>query len=86
MKNKIKNEVRVLGIDDASFDKHNDKHTKIIGVMYRGGNFMDGVLTTEATVDGDDATDKIADMIIKSKFIKQLQFIRWSNSTRYYPG
>jgi len=71
----IKNEVRVLGIDDVSFNKHTDTIVKVIGVLFRGGRFMDGVVSTDVTRDGDDATEKIAGMFNQSKFKKQVQYI-----------
>jgi endonuclease V-like protein UPF0215 family len=72
---KIKEEIRVLGIDDCPFDRFKDKKTKIIGVMFRGGKFMDGAVSSEIKIDGSDATAKIARMINKSRFKKQLQCI-----------
>jgi uncharacterized protein len=71
----VKREIRVLGIDDASFDKHNDSQVTVIGVLFRGGSFMDGVVTTRVIIDGDDATDAIANMVNKSKFRLQIQYI-----------
>jgi len=71
----MKKEIRVVGIDDISFNKFKDKKTKVIGVVYRGGHFMDGVLTTEVKVDGTDSTSKIINMVSKSKFLPQLQCI-----------
>jgi len=72
---KVKDEIRVLGIDDMPFDKFKDKRTTVIGVMFRGGNYMDGVVSTDVSVDGTDSTKKLSDMINDSKFIKQLQCI-----------
>jgi hypothetical protein len=68
-----KKEVRVLGIDDGPFDKSRDKDVLLVGVVYRGGQFMDGILSTHARVDGDDATDVIARLVNKSKFKPQLR-------------
>jgi len=55
----IKKEVRILGIDDAPFDLHKSKKTILIGVIFRGGSFLDGVLRTEIDIDGTNATKKI---------------------------
>jgi uncharacterized protein len=71
----LKPEARIIGIDDSMFDKHADKEVLVIGVIFRGGSFLDGVLTTRAEVDGSDATDKLAMMINTSKFKVQLQCI-----------
>lgn len=71
----MKKEVRVLGIDDGPFDKFNDKEVIVIGTVYRGGSFIDGVLSTKVKVDGDDSTEKLVEMINKCKFKPQLQTI-----------
>jgi endonuclease V-like protein UPF0215 family len=63
----IKDEIRVIGIDDAPFDLHHDKKTMIIGAIFRGGSFLDGVLRTEVEVDGTDSTDKIIKMLSETK-------------------
>jgi len=39
-----------------------------VGVIYRGGKFLDGVLRTEVTIDGTDSTEKIAEMVCRSKY------------------
>ncbi|ODS37572.1 hypothetical protein BEH94_10125 [Candidatus Altiarchaeales archaeon WOR_SM1_SCG] len=59
----IKKEIRILGIDDASFNLYEDKKTILIGAIFRGGEWLDGVLKTEVTIDGNDATEKIAGMV-----------------------
>ena len=71
----MKKEIRVLGIDDGPFDKFNDKEVIVIGTVYRGGSFIDGVLSTKVTVDGDDSTEKLVEMINNCKFRPQLQAI-----------
>ncbi len=71
----IKREIRVLGIDDAPFDKFKKGNTVVVGTMFRGGQFIDGVVSTKVRVDGNNSTAKIADMINRSKFKPQLQVI-----------
>lgn len=71
----LKREIRVIGIDDAPFEKVKGKEVLVIGALYRGGHFIDGVLSTKAKVDGTDSTDKIAEMINKSKFKQQIRAI-----------
>jgi hypothetical protein len=70
----IKPEIRIIGWDDAPF-VFSDKNTLLAGVVCRGGTQIDGVLTTKITVDGSDATDKIAEAINKSKHKEQLRII-----------
>ncbi len=71
----MKQQIRVLGIDDASYDRNIHKKTFVIGTIFRGGDFLDGIITCEIRIDGKDATKNIADMINKSKFKVQLRAI-----------
>ncbi|MDD5086183.1 MAG: DUF99 family protein [Candidatus Nanoarchaeia archaeon] len=71
----MKKEIRVLGIDDGPFDKFNDSEALVVGTVYRGGSFIDGVLSCKVKVDGEDSTEKIIEMINKSKFKPQIQAV-----------
>ncbi|MAG15475.1 hypothetical protein CMO88_00265 [Candidatus Woesearchaeota archaeon] len=71
----MKKEIRLLGIDDAPFDKFKDKKTLILGVFFRGGDSIDGVLSEVVEIDGTDSSDKIIRMVKKSKFYSQLRAI-----------
>lgn len=71
----VKKEIRVIGIDDSPFNKFKDKKILVVGVVMRGGSWIDGILSTKVDVDGDDSTKKIAEMINKCKFKPQLQCI-----------
>lgn len=70
----VKPEIRVLGIDDGVFAKHG-KEALIVGVVFRGGHWLDGVMHTKVKVDGLDATCKIASMIVNSPHYRQLRVI-----------
>lgn len=65
---RIKEEVRILGVDDAPFSLHEDDKTMIVGVVFRGGGFLDGVLRTEVEIDGIDSTDKLIELIKGCKY------------------
>ena len=71
----VKQEIRVIGIDDSPFNKFKDKKILVVGVVMRGGLYVDGVLSAKVDVDGNDSTNKIAGMINKCKFKPQLQCI-----------
>jgi len=71
----LRKEIRVIGIDDTSFDKFKDRQTRAIGVIFRGGNFLDGVVSVVVRVDGDDSTEKLARMVNSCKFKPQLRCI-----------
>lgn len=63
----MKYETRVMAFDDAHFDK-TDTECLVVGIFYRGGYFMDGVISTTIQVDGDDATLKIKECVSSSRF------------------
>ena len=71
----MKREIRVIGIDDAPFDKFKDKEVLVVGTIFRGGDWLDGVLSTKARVDGNNSTSQLIKMINKCKFKPQLQAI-----------
>jgi len=71
----IKPEIRVLGVDDGYFVPRTRGTVKVLGVVYRGGNWFEGVVQTEITIDGLDATEKIAEMIESSSFYGELRII-----------
>lgn len=71
----IKPEIRVLGVDDGRFVPHTEGTVIVVGVVFRGGRSVDGVLHAHITIDGFDATDQIADMIISSSHHKQLRIV-----------
>jgi hypothetical protein len=71
----IKPEIRVLGVDDGVFIPHAKGFAPIIGVVFRGGCWLDGVMSTKVEVDGFDATDRIASMVVNSPHYKQLRVI-----------
>ncbi len=70
----FKNQIRLLGIDDAPFEK-GDEQVLVVATFFRGGQSMDGVLSTYVQVDGEDATFNLIPMINKSKFKSQVQAI-----------
>ncbi|MEK6909672.1 MAG: DUF99 family protein [Candidatus Aenigmatarchaeota archaeon] len=70
----FKPEIRILGFDDSPF-KRTDKKVNVIGVIYRGGSFLDVVLKTEVDVDGLDATEKLIKVLNKSRHKPQLKVL-----------
>jgi hypothetical protein len=77
----IKPEIRVLGVDDGVFIPHSKALVPVVGVVFRGGYWLDGVMHTRIKVDGFDATKKIASMIIHSPHYKQLRVIMLNGIT-----
>jgi len=70
----MKREVRILGIDDMPFS-FGDEKVDVVGVIMRGGTYLEGVLKTTISVDGNDATCKIIELVEKTKHKKQLKII-----------
>jgi endonuclease V-like protein UPF0215 family len=77
----IKPEIRVLGVDDCPFIPHIKGQVPVIGVVFRGGYWLDGVLHTKIAADGFDATEKIVSMITSSSHYKQLRVIMLNGVT-----
>ena len=77
----IKPEIRVLGVDDGAFIPHVKGQVPVIGVVFRGGYWLDGVMHTEIAIDGFDATQKISAMIRDSPHYKQLRVIMLNGIT-----
>jgi len=70
----MKPEIRVIAWDDCRF-KEDDTNVLVIGVIFRGGRFLDGLLSTKIKKDGLDATNRISESINKSRHYDQLQYI-----------
>ncbi|HNW38551.1 MAG TPA: DUF99 family protein [Methanosarcina vacuolata] len=68
----IKPEIRILGIDDSALLT---EKVMIVGAVFRGGDWIDGVLRSEITKDGLDATEVICNMIKKSKHYGQIRTV-----------
>ncbi len=77
----VKPEVRVVGIDDGRFTPHSKEQVHVVGVVFRGGYWLDGLMCTLLTVDDFDATEKIANMILQSPHYKQLRVIMLNGIT-----
>ena len=63
----IKKEIRILAWDDGPFEFKSKGKDILIGTIFRGGQFLDGMLKTEVEIDGEDATEKIIEKILKTK-------------------
>jgi uncharacterized protein len=70
----VKQQVRVLGIDDAPFSFRDGK-VPIVGVVVRLPAYVEGVMMSEATVDGDDGDQCIIDLISRSRYREQIRMV-----------
>ena len=74
MRQQPKKEIRIIGWDDT-LHTHKTKSVKLIGVIFRGASFMDGMLSIKVEKDGTDATAKLANTIKNSRHFDQLKVI-----------
>jgi hypothetical protein len=70
----MKQQIRLLGIDDAPFT-FNEKYATVIGVVMRGGEYLECVLREQVAVDGTDATLVCKNMVTNSRHRKQLKAV-----------
>ena len=77
----VKPEIRVLGIDDGVFTPHSEELVDVVGVVFRGGYWLDGFMHTQVQVDGMDATEKLTRMITESPHYQQLRVIMLNGVT-----
>ncbi|MCG3215251.1 MAG: DUF99 family protein [Candidatus Heimdallarchaeota archaeon] len=77
----MKSNVRTIGIDDAAFQREKSSKAFVFGVIIRGYSLVEGVLRTEVEVDGKDATERICQMLIQSKFHNQVKSIFLGSAT-----
>ena len=68
----MKQQIRLLGVDDSPFT-FTDKYATIIGVVMRGGNYLECVIKNKVSIDGDDSTFVCKDMIKNTRHRKQLK-------------
>ncbi|MCI4331877.1 MAG: DUF99 family protein [Thermoplasmata archaeon] len=60
-----KPQLRVVGVDDGSFLR-TERRAPVVAVILSGPSYVEAVLRTSVAVDGDDATAKIASMLVAS--------------------
>ncbi|MFX0038253.1 MAG: DUF99 family protein [Promethearchaeota archaeon] len=62
-----------IGFDDASFELHSEnKYTQLIGVICQGTRMV-SVIRDDIKIDGDDATEKLINLVKKNE--KHVQYI-----------
>lgn len=72
----VKPEIRILGWDDAPFEKQKDGEVPLVGSVVRGGKpYLEGVLVRQIKKDGKDATRKIADATNETRHRDQLRVV-----------
>ncbi len=77
----IKPEIRILGIDDGKFMPHTNGTVIVVGVVFRGGLWLEGVMHTTVDIDGSNATEQLAKMISNSPHCRQLRLVMLNGIT-----
>jgi endonuclease V-like protein UPF0215 family len=70
----MKQQIRVLGIDDSPFE-FGTGNALVVGALVRIPNYIEGVMKTEVVVDGTDSTEKIVEMVSESRYREQIKSI-----------
>lgn len=70
----MKPEVRVLGVDDGPFT-WDHREADVVGVLMRAGAYVEAVMRTRVTVDGEDATARVAEMLARSRYREAVQVL-----------
>lgn len=72
----MKKGIRILGISDGfSQDRDPKRATEVIGVVFRGGHWLEGVMRIPMRRNGVNPTDQIARMITSSPYSEQIRLI-----------
>lgn len=71
----VKPEIRILGVDDGPFEPESVGEVPLVGAVLRGGRWLDGVLRTHIEKDGTDVTDKLVEMVNRSRHRGQLRVL-----------
>lgn len=70
----MKQQIRILGIDDSPFE-FGDDNSLVVGVLMRAPSYIEAVMRTEVTVDGSDATAKLVEMVSRSRYREQVHAV-----------
>ena len=72
---RLPREVRVVGIDDGPFPRKAGVNVCVVGAIYRGGDYLDGMVATTIRRDGRNATHKLVRMVADSRYFAQLHYL-----------
>lgn len=64
----------MLGVDDGPFE-FSDETAPLVGTVFRGPDYIEGVLKREIAVDGFDVTDAVVDMVVEGRHRDQVQAV-----------
>jgi endonuclease V-like protein UPF0215 family len=58
-----------VGVDDGPFER-GDRFAPVVAIVFSAPNYVEGILRTRVTVDGTDATHRIASLLLRSPFLE----------------
>ena len=70
----MKQQVRIMGVDDSKFS-FSDESTLVAAVVVRAPAYIESVLSTHVAVDGTDSTEKLSELIGRSRHSVQLKAV-----------
>jgi len=70
----MKDQVRVLGIDDSPFE-FGDQRSLVVGALVRTPSYLEAVMKTDVEVDGNDSTDRLVEMVTRSRYREQIKLV-----------
>jgi len=70
----VKAEARVVGFDDGPFS-FGDARAPVAAVVTRGAWYVEGMFRTSVAVDGTDATERLADALLSSRFGHEVRLV-----------
>ena len=71
---RLKKQLRVIGFDDAPFDRTDGSAVNVSGIVCSDTRF-EGMLWGEVSKDGSDATQTLIDMVLASEFYDQIDVV-----------
>lgn len=77
----VKPEIRILGVDDGPFEPRSKGEVPLVGAVFRGGRWLEGVLRTHIEQDGTDATERLIEMVNRSRHRGQLRVLMVDGAT-----
>lgn len=64
-----------MGVDDGPFEAGYRGKVPLVGAVFRGGKWLDGVMITNVEKDGMDATERLIEMLTRSRHLGQLRVL-----------
>jgi endonuclease V-like protein UPF0215 family len=70
----MKDQIRILGIDDSPFRFGGGK-ALVVGAVMRAPSYLEGLMRTMVTIDGRDSTERLVEMVSGSRYCEQVKAV-----------